>query len=362
MNTPSENVAERRAAVARLSLRLAAVLTVTALFAASAARAAPPTPILTGTNPPSPNIDLAPFLHGNSTGVIISSIPSSLRLGGVGVASGVEGRTISVYPNKTCEGAPTKEGSAEELDTTGIQVTVEPETTTYFSVIQSDSTGTSGCSNAISYQHVKELPVPPSEPPPPGPPSGPGPGDSNPPAPPHLRTVPAGIANDNTPLVTGTAPGAASVRIYTDPSCQGAPVASGSAARFAAGIEVQVVDNVVVAFYGVSVGPGGAASRCSAPAFYVEDSLAPHTRITMGPAAKTRRRSAIFRFTDVNGDMPGTTFFCRVDRKHWRRCSSPLRLRRLHRRGYVVRVKATDLAGNVERKPAKRRFKVISGP
>jgi len=149
------------------------------------------------------------------------------------------------------------------------------------------------------------------------------------------------------------------VEIFTDPGCEGAPIARGSAAQLAAGIQVQVADNVFVAFYGVSVGPGGRESRCSAPAYYVEDSLAPHTRITMGPASKTRRHKAIFRFTDTNGNMPGTSFFCKVDKSKWRKCSSPLHLRHLHRRRYVVRVKATDLAGNVERKPAKRRFKVI---
>lgn len=173
--------------------------------------------------------------------------------------------------------------------------------------------------------------------------------------------VPTGRANDNTPLVGGSAPGAASVKIFTNPSCEGSPVAKGSAEQFASGLEVQVVDNVTVAFSAVSIGPGGGQSHCSAPVYYVEDSTIPHTRITMGPASKTRRHAAVFRFTDTTEDAPGTTFLCKVDRARWKRCSSPLRLRRLHVRRYVVRVKATDVAGNAETRAATRRFKVIPG-
>jgi hypothetical protein len=348
--------------VARPSLWGGAALfaTVAVLALAPAVSAAPPTPILTGTDPVSPNTSLTPSVHGNSTGVIISAIPGVRSAGSGPVARGVGEPTIAVYADKGCEEPPVAEGTAHDLDTVGIPVEVAPESTTFFTVKQSDSTGTSGCSNPIEYQQVKELP-PPKEPPPGGGGSGgtPAPGSGTPPPPPHLRTIPAGIANDNTPLVTGSAPGAASVRIFIDPDCSGAAVASGSAPQFADGIPVRVLDNAVVVLYGVSVGPGGARSRCSVPTYYVEDSLAPHTRITMGPAAKTRRHTAIFRFTDVNGDNPGTTFYCKVDHRRWRTCSSPLRLRHLHHHRYTVEVKATDPAGNVETRPARRRFRVI---
>jgi len=365
------NEANGRAGMARPSLRSIPVLLVTlaALLVAPPAQAAPPVPILTGTDPPSPNIDLAPYLHGNSSGVIISSLSSLARTSAISFAPEPGGRTITVFTNTTCEGIPAAEGSPAELDTVGIQVSVQAETTTYFTVEQSDATGSSGCSNVIEYKHVKELPPPPPPggeggppAPPPGSPGSPGPGGSKPPSPPRLWTIPGGIANDETPLVTGSAPGAVTVKIFTNSRCEGAPVAVGSVAQLAEGISVHVVDNVIATFYGVSVGPGGATSRCSEPAYYVEDSLAPHTRITMGPASKTRKRKAVFRFTDVNGDMPGTRFSCRVGRKGWKSCSSPLQLRGLHPRRYVVRVKAVDLAGNVERKPAVRSFKVVTAP
>jgi hypothetical protein len=368
MNKPSvSSIAERRAGSARLSLCVLAAIAAAVLLVVPAARATPPTPILTGTDPGSPGIDLSPFVHGSSTGVIISSFPSA-RLSAIRLSSETEGRTIAVYAEELCAGPVVAEGTADALDTTGIQVTVKPEAKTFISVKQTDPSGTSGCSNSIIYEHVKELP-PPKEgpptgsPPPVAPPSqpgtSPGSGKSGPPSPPRLRTIPGGIANDNTPLVTGSAPAAASVRIFTTSDCSGAPVVKGSAAQFASGLEVEVVNDASVAFYGVSVGAGGGQSRCSEPVYYVEDSTIPHTRITMGPASKTRKRSAIFRFMDTTGNTPGTIFLCKVDRSRWKQCSSPLHLRRLRPKSHVMQVKAIDPAGNTELKGAKRRFKVV---
>lgn len=160
-------------------------------------------------------------------------------------------------------------------------------------------------------------------------------------------------------MVTGSAPGATTVKIFTDSSCDTSPVAKGSAAQFEAGFKLQVADNAAVAFYGVAIGPNGGPSRCSDPVYYVEDSTIPRTRITMGPASKTRKRNAILRFMDTTGNAPGTAFFCKVDRAKWKQCSSPLRLKRLPLKRHTVRVKAIDPAGNAERKAAQRRFKVV---
>jgi hypothetical protein len=322
------------------------------------AAAAPTTPVLTGTTPKSPNTTLTPLVKGSSTGIIISSFP------GVGTASMVtaaEGDpVIEIYEGVGCPGEPVAEGLPAELDADGIQVTVEPETTTLFSARQTDETGSSGCSNAIQYKHVKELP-PTEEPPPGNPPGGGGGGGVGKPNPPRLRTVPGGWANDNTPIVTGSAPGAEVVRIYADPECKGQPVAKGSVAQFSAGFKVTVVDNDVTVFSAVSVA-GGEVSNCSAPILYVEDSMTPRTRITMGPAAKTAKRTAVFRFVDSTGDAPGTVFRCKVDKRKWKKCVSPLKLKGLTRKPHVLRVKATDPAGNSEQRGAKRRFKVIRQP
>jgi hypothetical protein len=115
-----------------------------------------------------------------------------------------------------------------------------------------------------------------------------------------------------------------------------------------------------VVFSAVAVSDGGQSS-CSNSVQYVEDSTPPHSRITMAPAAKTRHRTVVFRFTDTTGDPAGTAFFCKVDKRKWRLCSSPLRLQGLHLAKHTVEVKATDPAGNAETRPAKRSFKVVAG-
>ena len=208
----------------------------------------------------------------------------------------------------------------------------------------------SACSaSSISYKEVT--------PPPPAPEGGSS-GPGSPPAAPQLRVHPGGRANDNTPQVAGSAPGAGTVKVFGNSSCGGAPVATGSAADLAAGLTVQVADNTVNTFAAVSVA-GGSTSACSSPVTYVEDSSPPHTRITVGPGVKTRHRKAVFRFTDTTDDPPGTSFLCKVDRSKWKQCRSPFKLRRLRFRRHILRVRAVDVAGNAEVKGAKRRFKVI---
>jgi hypothetical protein len=468
MNKPSAIAVRGRASLARPLWRLAFAtfaIGLAGLLAAATpnAEAAPLRPALTATNPGSPGASLTPRIQGRGDGVISSVLRRSASLGGPLTRTFEPGAIVTIYAGDgTClnPAAFKAEGTVEELEGAGIQVTVGLDSITTFYATIRDSSGTSPCSlesvtyrqvngppsapvfgavtpaspaadnfprligsadgestvtiystadcsgqslasgssaafanpgiqvpvadnstttffataawggfsspcstSSISYQEVTAAAPPTSSPPStPAPSPGSGPqSNSGPPVPPHLRTNPAGRANDNTPMISGSAPGAASVKIFTNASCDGMPVVKGSAAQLASGLEVQVVDNVTVAFSGISVGPGGGQSRCSAPVYYVEDSTIPHTRITMGPASKTRKHSAVFRFTDTTEDAPGTTFLCKVDRAKWKQCSSPLHLRRLHVRRYVLKVKATDLAGNVETRPATRRFKVIPG-
>jgi hypothetical protein len=272
--------------------------------------------------------------------------------------------TISVYPNATCSGAALATGSGAALAGDGIQVPVPDNSTTVFYAAAALAGITSACSSSsISYQEVTPSAAPPGGQSPGG--KGPTGGSQavdvpgKPPAP-KLRTIPGGTANDNTPLVTGDAPGAGRVEIFANASCKGSVLVKGSASEFDAGLPVQVIDDVTVAFYGVSVDGGGDRSVCSSsPVVYIEDSLQPRTRITMGPGVKTRKRTAVFRFLDSAGEAPGTTFLCRIDRRKWRPCTAPFRAKRLSRSAHLFRVKAVDPAGNREQKPAKRRFKVV---
>lgn len=294
----------------------------------------PATPVLSGVSPASPANDNFPRLLGTAD-------PDA---------------TISIYASADCSGAVVATGTGAQLEAEGIQATVGDNTETTFSALLTMAGFVTDCSNPVTYKELTPADPGPGL----GPGQGPGGGDTpaNPPPAPRLRTLPAGEANDNTPLVAGTAPGATLVRIYADPSCQGAVVAKGSAAELAAGIPVRVIDNAVVFFSAVSIA-GEKASKCSDPVAYVEDSLTPRTRITMAPGAKTAKRKATIRFTDTTAALPGTSFLCKVDKAKWKKCSSPLRLKKLKPKKYTVRVKASDSAGNVETKGAKRSFKVI---
>jgi hypothetical protein len=86
--------------------------------------------------------------------------------------------------------------------------------------------------------------------------------------------------------------------------------------------------------------------------------VTPQTRITFGPASKTRKRRVVFRFVDST-EQPGTKFLCKVDRKHWKECGSPDTLKRLSPGRHVFAVKAVNAIGTAELAPQKRSFKVI---
>jgi hypothetical protein len=376
MNKPRENAAERRARWARLSLRLLPVLcTAAGMFLAPAAQAKPLSPKLIKTNPTSSKSSPVSSSEPNATEPlivgeaepeekVITEVVSSPRLDQGPSRAGVTAHPeyeIELFAEPNCKGRSVS-GTASELESPGIRMAVTENSVTEFSARQVDpiTSEASECSEPLAYW---EGSPPPEEEHPGG--QGPGgvepppPGNATPPPAPHLRTVPGGRANDSAPLVTGTAPEAATVKIFENAACSGAPVAKGSAAQFAAGLQVQVAENRATSFYGVSVGAGGGQSTCSAPVVYVEDSTPPHTRITMGPGAKTRRSTVVFRFTDTTGDEPGTVFYCRMDHSRWRTCRTPFRAKHLSRRRHVFQVTAVDPYGNREAKPVKQHFKVI---
>jgi hypothetical protein len=422
--------------------------------------AAPRVPSLGGTYPSSPGISTAPRVFGS-----VSEVSTS-RIGGVrssALTAGVgEGDTITIYAEPGCAGPEVATGTGPELENSGIPVTVAPGSNTIFSATNTDATGVSACSNAISYQQVNNPPAAPTvtainpaspadnnlphvvgsadagstvgiftnpscsgspvatgsaavfsaggipvavadnstttfyaraswaELPSPcsstsatfqevtappgsggggGPTEGggtplPGSGSAPPagstaPAAPKLHTVPGGQANNSTPLVVGSADGAAGVQIFKNATCAGSPAAAGSASQLTAGFAIQVAENETTRFSGLAIDASGKASRCSEPVAYTEDSSPPQTRITFGPGVKTHKRVAVFRFTDITEDPPGTSFLCKFDRAPWKACQAPLRLPHLRTKAHTLRVKATDLAGNEEPAATSWRFKVI---
>lgn len=81
----------------------------------------------------------------------------------------------------------------------------------------------------------------------------------------------------------------------------------------------------------------------------------PQTRIANGPARVVRSPRPAFRF---KASEPRVRFVCAVDGRRPRRCASRWRPPRLDPGRHVVAVSARDRAGNLDRSPARQRFRV----
>ncbi|MEK6276802.1 MAG: hypothetical protein AABM29_02160 [Actinomycetota bacterium] len=86
------------------------------------------------------------------------------------------------------------------------------------------------------------------------------------------------------------------------------------------------------------------------------DTAAPRTKIVQGPNRKTTKRRAKFKFSS---NEPGSTFKCKRDKRAFKPCTSPKKLKNLDLGRHRFRVKATDAAGNTDPTPAKRRWRVV---
>jgi hypothetical protein len=91
-------------------------------------------------------------------------------------------------------------------------------------------------------------------------------------APTLLSTNPASPADDNNPELIGTADANTSVRIFTNSTCTGAPVAEGSGEGFATGLTVHVKNNSTNQFYAAADDGEGEVSACVGPLYYSESS------------------------------------------------------------------------------------------
>ncbi len=99
----------------------------------------PPTPALTGTNPVSPNASLTPAVLGQAEA----------------------GAAIKVYASADCSGAPVGTGTALDLTTGGIAVTVEAGSTSTFRATATDGNGdTSACSSSTVTYRQENAPPP----------------------------------------------------------------------------------------------------------------------------------------------------------------------------------------------------------
>jgi len=96
-------------------------------------------------------------------------------------------------------------------------------------------------------------------------------------------------------------------------------------------------------------GPAVDIGADEAPYVAVPDATPPQTTISKGPKRRTRSRKAPFVF---GSSEAGSTFACKLDRKAFSPCASPLKLKRLKRGKHTFTVVATDAAGNADATPA----------
>ncbi len=85
------------------------------------------------------------------------------------------------------------------------------------------------------------------------------------------------------------------------------------------------------------------------------DTDPPETTITKKPGKQTRSTSARFTF-DSNETA---TFECKLDKRGFKPCTSPMRLRNLKLGRHTLQVRATDAAGNVDVTPTKATWTVV---
>ncbi len=87
------------------------------------------------------------------------------------------------------------------------------------------------------------------------------------------------------------------------------------------------------------------------------DKKAPETTIIKGPRGRSHKRTAKFKFVSSE---PNSTFQCKLDKKPFKRCRSPKKYKRLKPGKHVFKVRAIDAAGNIDKTPAKRKFRVVA--
>ncbi len=203
----------------------------------------PEPPVLSSTAPASPANDNNPRLIGTAETGSTVNLYSAVTTGGCTPANALGN------------------GSAAGFEAPGITVTVPNNSTTTFRATATDQVGNvSGCSaSSIAYQE-----------------------DSTAPPPPTLSaTSPASPANDNNPLVTGSAEAGSIVTLYraaTTAGCTPAnALASGPTAEFASpGIAVSVADDANTTLRATAADQAGNVSGCSSASItYQEDSIAP---------------------------------------------------------------------------------------
>jgi subtilisin family serine protease len=210
---------------------------------------APAAPALTSTAPVSPANENHPKIIGTAEA----------------------GSAVRIYEGITCNGGSVATGTAAELSSPGIAVSVPDNFSTQFSATATDAAlNTSPCSAPIEYTE-----------------STPEPADEEPPGAPLLTTtVPASPSSSNSPRIVGSAEADSAVRIYGNAACTGIVAAVGSAEELSSpGISVSVGNGSTAQFSATATDAALNASPCSAPISYTNSNPEETVVIVTPPSA-----------------------------------------------------------------------------
>jgi thermitase len=204
----------------------------------------PPAPVLTGTEPPSPSEEEEPRIKGSTT----------------------VGSTVLLFAGAGCTGTAVRVGTAAELASPGLKVQVPPGVTEQFSAIVETGFNKSSCSAPIAYADSSD--------------------NVAPAAPTLSATDPASPGVADHPRIIGSAEKGSTVAIFAGSSCEGGPVASGSALELASpGIQVEAALDTTSEFSAKATDMATNTSACSAPIAYAQaSSLIPPVVVIFPPA------------------------------------------------------------------------------
>ena len=104
----------------------------------------------------------------------------------------------------------------------------------------------------------------------------------------------------------------------------------------------------------VTPGPGPVPTPTVTPTPAAPDTKPPRTSLRAARINQAKRK-ATFRF--ASGEA-GSRFLCKIDKKKFKPCTSPKSYKKLKPGKHVFRVKARDRAGNVDRTPIVKRFRI----
>ncbi len=97
-------------------------------------------------------------------------------------------------------------------------------------------------------------------------------GQIAPAAPTLTRTNPASPSENSSPFIIGTATSGTTVKLYTNATCSGSPVVTGTAAALASpGLQATVTEETTTSFYATAADNLGNASECSRAISYTQD-------------------------------------------------------------------------------------------